>query len=292
MTRRISRLCALLAWIAALVGLMACDVDRGGVPVLLFHSVCADTCVGEDTYAITTRDLDRLLTSLEARGYTSISIADFAAFREGKPVSLPRRPVLLTFDDGRSSAWLNATPVLRAHHAHATMFVITERPSEKNRYYMSWQDLHAAQASGVWDLELHAHAGHVDVPTGAGSTGPFYAWRAWSPYTSLETHEDWRARVRGDIEQGEGILAHQFPGREPHAFAVPYGDYGQKHSNDEWIPVELESYFAAHYPAWFVQGPDPPFAHASTTGPAFRYLVTVDTSVGDVLGWIADHEER
>jgi peptidoglycan/xylan/chitin deacetylase (PgdA/CDA1 family) len=261
-----------------------------GIPVLLFHTICASRCDTDEIYGTTAAELDDLLSVLDARGYTAISIAAFAAFRSGQGVALPKRPVLLTFDDGRASAYANATRLLLAHHARATMFVITDKPGGGDPFFMTWADLEGADASGAWDLELHAHEGHRAIPTGPTTTGPFYAWRAWNDSASLEPLDAWYARMRSDIEAGEAALTQRVPAHVPHAFAVPFSDYGQIHSNDPEIPVDLAEYLDAHYAAWFVQMGDPPFAMPGPGARTFRYSVERKTTVADVASWLARHD--
>jgi hypothetical protein len=248
-------------------------------------------CAPDNTYGMMRSTFDALLRLLDERGYGSLSSADFAAFRAGKTVSLPAKPIYLTFDDGRVDAYLNATDVLAAHGARATMFVITDKPGSGDPYFMTWAHLASAATSGAWDLELHAHAGHTQVPTGETTFGPFFAWRAWHPSEPLETLEQWRLRSQSDIEAGEATLAEHFPDRTSHVFAVPYGDYGQKGSNDPEIQVELREYLNAHYAAWFTQPvTDAPFAEGGKPGETYRYTVRRTTTVADIAAWLTRHE--
>ena len=53
----------------------------------------------------------------------------------------------------------------------ATMFVITANADAAKPGYLSWPQLRAMTASGRWDLQEHAHAGHVRFPP-APAAGP------------------------------------------------------------------------------------------------------------------------
>ena len=71
-------------------------------------------------------------------------------------------------------------------------------------------------------------------------------------------------------------------------FAVPFGDYGQFHTNDPQIPVELASYLNSHFQAFFTQPEaDPDF---STPGhEPYRYTIESTTTATDVYAWLGEH---
>lgn len=263
--------------------------DTPTIPVLLLHEICPVECGSADTYGMTAANFDALLTRLAELGYETISSADFAAFRRGRAVTLPRRPFYLTFDDGREDAYLGATPVLTAHHARATMFVITDKPGV-GPHFMTWAQVQEASASGTWDIELHARSGHEFVQTGSTTTGHFFAVREWSPASAEESMAAWRVRTQTDIALGEADLDAHLPGRVAHSFAVPYGDYGQSNAVDPDIQRELRSFLDAKYEAWFTQLPDPPFARLSPGGETYRYTVFNTTTVAAITAWLAKHE--
>lgn len=64
------------------------------------------------------------LAALRDWGYTSIAFDDWLDYRDrGRP--LPRRPLILTFDDGYRSVIDIAWPLVRTHGFHATTFLVT-----------------------------------------------------------------------------------------------------------------------------------------------------------------------
>jgi peptidoglycan/xylan/chitin deacetylase (PgdA/CDA1 family) len=64
------------------------------------------------------------LTALGDWGYSSITFNDWLAYRDQRR-PLPRRPLILTFDDGYRSVIDVAWPLVRAHKFHATTFLVT-----------------------------------------------------------------------------------------------------------------------------------------------------------------------
>lgn len=209
---------------------------KDAIPVLLFHQVCAAACVPTDAYGISQLELARILNMLRVAGFKSISIEAYDGFHAGRAHDLPAQPILLTFDDGRIDAYRGADAVLAAAGARATQFIITEKPESGAVQFMSWTEIAAAQASGRWDIQLHARHGHRTMPTspapGTAGMGAFYGNLAYNPLrypegNHLEPFEEWKARTEADIREGEEMLASHVPGYKPVTFALPFGDYGQ-----------------------------------------------------------------
>ncbi len=275
--------------------------ERGGIPVLVFHQICNPTCTEKDTYGISQSELRRMLGSMKRSGYETISMADFVRAHAGDAIGLPARPLLLTFDDGRVDGYANSDPVLDELHYQATMFVITAAAADPKHFSMQWSEMRAAAASGRWTVQLHAHAGHVEVPTAVDATGKptlgaFYANRQCAPggpgCAALEPFEDWRQRAEIDLAVGTALLdAHLGPEHiASQSFAVPYSEYGQRGTNDPRIAPTLRAYLNAHFAVWFTQpSADPSFMKPSAVHEVGRFSVHRDTTTEDVEAWLAKH---
>ena len=148
---------------------------RGVVPVLVYHGIDPVPRPSEP-YSITPAEFARHMAMLAGDGFHAISIAQYARFAGGDVEELPDRPILITFDDGRLDSYQGADAILGRYGMRATMFVITAAANAAKPGYLSWPQLRAMAAGGRWDLQEHAHAGHVRIPTGPGGrTGPYYA---------------------------------------------------------------------------------------------------------------------
>ena len=100
---------------------------RSHVPVLCYHQIRtptgADSAVDRQ-YIVSPSVLDKQLQALADAGYTPISGTDYVAhMARGK--TLPRKPILLTFDDASGGQFTKALPILKKHHFKATFFVMT-----------------------------------------------------------------------------------------------------------------------------------------------------------------------
>lgn len=280
---------------APIVGLTAAERARftplpatpGQIPVLVWHGIDP----ANDGYSISQRAFARELALLSHLGYHAISMRQWAAFRAGHAAGLPSKPILLTFDDGRLDSYRGADRVLQRYGMRAAMFVITGEIERKSPFYLSWAELHRMVDSGRWDVEPHAHQGHVQIPAApTGNRLPFYAARRLTTSDGVESLADWEARVTGDLLELRHQLEQQ--GLEPHAFAVPFGDLGQRAADDERIPELLGSFLTRQFGSYLVQSDD---GDADFTTPgqgaAERYELRTQTTLDELDGWLRRHAE-
>jgi peptidoglycan/xylan/chitin deacetylase (PgdA/CDA1 family) len=90
-----------------------------GLPILLYHKLSQGP---EDALTISAARFESQLAYLKTAGYQTISFAELqAAFEQHRP--LPRKPVLLTFDDGYLNTYELAYPLLQKYSFKATVFL-------------------------------------------------------------------------------------------------------------------------------------------------------------------------
>ena len=91
------------------------------LPILMYHHFSEEDT--DNSYVVSAKTLDSHLTALENAGYSVVSLAEIEDFtKSGTP--LPEKPVLITIDDGYSSAVDIAAPILKKHNASATVALI------------------------------------------------------------------------------------------------------------------------------------------------------------------------
>jgi polysaccharide deacetylase len=260
-------------------------VEPGRIPVLAWHGIGP----ARDGYTTSQRQFAREIALLGRLGFRSVSMAQYAAFRQGRPVALPAKPVLLTFDDGRLDSYRGADAVLARAHMRAAMFVITGDIEAQDPFYLRWNELHAMARSGRWDVEPHAHEGHVQVAMdAAGHQAPFYAARRYLRSTGRESLADWEARTSADLFAARDRLLAQ--GFRPHAFAVPFGDDGRRTAGDPRLQGLLDGVLTRQFGTFFVQDDDnDPGWTAPGAGAAQRYELRTSTTLGGLDGWLRRH---
>jgi hypothetical protein len=226
---------------------------RGAVPVLCYHGIHDGADTSSDPYSITRAEFARQMAMLSGDGFHAISMAQYARFAAGEVGGLPERPILITFDDGRLDSYRGADQILAGYGMRATMFVITANAASPKPGYLGWSQLRAMAVGGRWDLQEHAHAGHVLIPTGPGKgRGPYYANLVYRNGTR-EGFTAFKRRVTGDILTGRRLMASNVPGFEPLAFAPPYDNYGQLRTNYAPIPTWEIGWLERTFKVVFVQ---------------------------------------
>ncbi len=125
------------------------------VPILMYHHIEE---ISEDTdpeilqLYVAPQAFREQLDYLQQNGYTIITFAELVGAFNGE-VSLPDKPVIVTFDDGWDDIYNVAYPMLRDHGMRATFFIPTNWVENLDGV-VSWSQLQEMSASG---MELGSH---------------------------------------------------------------------------------------------------------------------------------------
>ena len=138
--------------------------------------------------------------------------------------------VSLTFDDGLSSAYTNAAPILSKYGFTGTEYVPTSCigttnfcPENPKASYMKWSQVQDLQNKYMWEIGSHS----VDAPCLASNT-------PGCPNTSVLTPD----QVVSELVNSKKALADQ--GITANAFASPYGDYNNS------VLAQIAKYYTSH----------------------------------------------
>lgn len=228
--------------------------DPHRIPVLSYHGLTTDSTVVQGAadqrfFDVRLSAFNEQMRYLRDAGYRSITAEEYKQWVYGEDVSLPEKPILITFDDGQTSTQL-ATPVLEENGLAATMHVASGfadgdfgGPHGERGWYLTWDQLKAMRSTGLWEMQFHAGPkGHMYVrnPT-YPKCHEFYACRFGEDDATYE------ARVKSDVAQGLGALRSTFDlpaGWRGSTFAAPW--HG---AAEGWLP----DYFASQFPVVFVE---------------------------------------
>jgi peptidoglycan/xylan/chitin deacetylase (PgdA/CDA1 family) len=239
--------------------------NRSAVPALVYRGV-------------DTEDFARQMVLLDHAGYETITLESFVRFVKREDVSLPPRPLLLTFDGGRRDSWTKTNAILRELGFDAVLFIDVGRVEQGDPDYLTWEELSRLQTSKHWNVQLQSGTGHRQIQYGPSPDdfGPFYAYRG-----SEEVLGGWRERVFSDITYGEEQLAGHVRGYRPLAFAPPYGNYGQAGTNDRHIPRQLLERLLLSFQVVFTQDRSG-FASPGSANPLGRIAITRDVTEAEL----------
>jgi len=136
------------------------------VPILMYHVVApAPLGVRYPELYVSGRDFAAQMRDLAARGFRGVTLGQvFDYWRRGIP--LPRRPIVISFDDGYESQYRNALPVLKklGWPGVLNLLVQNEAPS----WGLRPEKVRKLIAAG-WEVDAHT-IHHFDLTTLSGAS--------------------------------------------------------------------------------------------------------------------------
>ena len=151
---------------------------------------------------------ERQITWLARRGFTGVRPREWLDWLAGEG-TLPRKAVLITFDDAYADIGTHALPVLQQHGFGALVFVVTGRIGGGN----TWDSFPA-------DCESPALMSVADVIAWAGRGIDFGAHGRTHRDLRSVSAEDLKSEILGSQEDLQRLL-----GTRVSYFAYPYGHY-------------------------------------------------------------------
>lgn len=139
--------------------------DATQVPIIMYHSVI-DSQNRQGDYVVSPKILEEDIKFLSDKGYTFILVKDLINYVY-KGTALPKKPVILTFDDGYYNNMVYLPPLLKKYNAKASIAVVGEftdtfskRDSHNINYsHLTWEDLE--EISKYENIEISNHSYHM-----------------------------------------------------------------------------------------------------------------------------------
>lgn len=206
----------------------------GAITVLTYHDVSDE---GSSSATLDRRTFARHMATLADLGYRTIPLTTVRDLVRHRPVKLPERPLLLTFDDGSLSTWTTIDPVLERYQFTAVAFLTTDLLVEPGTpsYFLSTRQVQQLHETGRWEFGSHTAAMDKLAPI---------AGDVQAPLTNRILQEDgeesaaqWRERVADDLARSQERLK-ELTGSTAVALSYPFGDGGSG-SNVAGIGTEL-----------------------------------------------------
>lgn len=170
------------------------------IPVLMYHHVGYDADPNAMDLTVTPEDFEIQVQYFKNKGYSTITLSEAynALVNAG---TLPKKPLVFTFDDGYKDVFTYAVPILEKYGYLGSFAISTEllgRPS-----YAVWEDVLSANKTG---MEIISHSeNHLDL------TSPKYS------------EDDLRREIFGSKKKLEEKL-----GTSIDFFVYPYGTHNEK----------------------------------------------------------------
>lgn len=187
------------------------------VPIIMYHMVLNDPPeIGR--YVIKTAQLEEDLRHIRDSGYTTITVADLIDYvYNGK--ALPKKPIMLSFDDGYYNTYCNVFPLMQKYHMKMVLAVVGNwadaagetNVNDPNYSYATWAQIAEMYRSGLVEIQNHSNDLHV-IGTRWGST-----------IKNGESLQEYRLVLVADLLRMQLKTVEYTDGYLPTAFVYPYG---------------------------------------------------------------------
>lgn len=136
--------------------------DPGSIKVLAYHRIVKDDRVHPNfrAFATNVEVFRNHLRILERNGFTAITFRDYDLFLRGE-LNLPRKPVIISFDDGYRDTHELALPILREYGMTATVFVVAAPKHPVN--YWDRCDSHPPAPLMTAEQVLEMHQSGIEI---------------------------------------------------------------------------------------------------------------------------------
>ena len=174
------------------------------IPILLYHdfvTTVPDSDPDNFNYINTPQSYEENIKVLLENGYTFISFQELNDANNGK-ISLPEKPILVTFDDGYASNYEYIFSILKKYNVKVSIFVVTDKIGKEvyGKKYLSWVQCREMQDSGLVEIFSHSKR-HVF-------------------YDKLPVRQ-----IRDDVIESYKIIEEKLGSKNLKVFAYPYGAY-------------------------------------------------------------------
>lgn len=223
----------------------AADTYTRDVPILLYHHVVEDAAQAKGASIVSAATFEAHMKAISEAGYTTVSFQEMIdyVYHGG---TLPEKSVCITFDDGYSSNYELAWPILQKYGMKATVFTIGSSVGDSMYKdtehaitpHFSYDEAREMLASGQIDIQSHTYDMHQ---WSDGEAGEVFR-RSVLPVAG-ETDAAFAAVLQADLAQYEAIRTTEL-GSGFCALAYPNGHYNElaeRVIHEAGIPVTVST---------------------------------------------------
>lgn len=190
------------------------------VAILLYHRFAPATA---GAMTVRTATFRAQLEYLSQHGHPVVPLRMVVDWLRGRGPDPPPRSVCITVDDGHVSVYREMLPAVREYGVPVTLFIYPSAISNAS-YAMTWTELQALKASGLFDIESHTF---------------------WHPRFDIERRKmsptDWDAFVMMQLTRPREVIGRR-TGMVPHLLAWPFGKY-----DDDLMGLAAEAGYLAAF---------------------------------------------
>ena len=182
------------------------NIEAKDIRVLMYHRIVSNKVTSKDNGFSVHQDIFRKqLQTIDRWGYTTITFVDYNLYLRGK-IKLPKKPIIITIDDGYLDTYTLAYPVLQEFGMKAVIYVIGDPKLDYNKWDEDKMNAPAKLMNRDQIKELHREGHEIGAHT--------------------LTHPDLRSlsleKANQEILMSREVLQQEL-GTAPISFCYPYG---------------------------------------------------------------------
>jgi len=183
----------------------------GFTPVLMYHKIPDAPIATKHQIFVTKENFAKHLAYFKSRSLTPITFRDYQDFASGRrPLSeFPKRPLVLTFDDGYLDNYTNLLPLMQQYGYRGVLYLLGDFEVRYNQ----------------WDLAVDPTEPRADIMSEAQKQA--FVAAGWEIGAHTQTHPRLAAlppaQAASEISASKAELERRL-GIEVLSFAYPYGD--------------------------------------------------------------------
>lgn len=188
------------------------------LPISMYHGV-NKTHISR--YVLPVSQLEEDLKWIRDNGYETILMTELIEFVENPNAKLPRKPIMLTFDDGYYNNYLYAYPLLKEYNMKAVISVvgsftdatIKDGTLNANYSHLTYEQMKEMQDSGLVEIQNHTYNLHKLTNARKGAK-----------MNPGEDYQSYREMIVKDLTTLQDKLTEN-TGYTPNTFTYPFGRY-------------------------------------------------------------------
>lgn len=126
--------------------------DTANIPILCYHNLSPLP----GSMNMTPGRFESQINYLKDNGFTIIPLREAVDYLEGKRDSLPKKPIVITADDGWQSNFTYMLPIVKKYNIPVTLFIYPQTISE-GKNALTWAQLKELKDTGLFDIQSHTY---------------------------------------------------------------------------------------------------------------------------------------
>ena len=197
--------------------------DQVALSIIMYHCILKDS---ERTgkFVITPAQFEDDVKYLKDNNYNFITVTDVINYVNNNKAKLPKKPIIISFDDGYYNNFLYTYPIIKKYDASFVLSIIGKytdinKEGEKlSPYYshVTWDQLKEMNQSGCVELQNHSYDLHKNTKGRKGSLKK-----------KNEDLNEYREFLEGDLNKLQELMEEKLNIR-PNTFTYPFGSRSEE----------------------------------------------------------------